>query len=108
MVRQAVQNILPEIVERLVEALSPQMIYLFGSQASGEARPDSDIDLLVVVAASDRPGHVSDREAYHALWGVRWPVEVLVWTREEFERGLNVRTSLSSTVKRTGLVLYAA
>ena len=40
---------LAEVVRRLVEAYQPERIYLFGSVASGDAGPDSDYDLLVVV-----------------------------------------------------------
>src|SRR5690242_13778910 len=40
---------LAEAVHRLVEAYQPERIYLFGSVARGDAGPDSDYDLLVVV-----------------------------------------------------------
>jgi predicted nucleotidyltransferase len=40
---------LAEIVRRVVEAYRPERIYLFGSVARGDAGPDSDDDLLVVV-----------------------------------------------------------
>src|SRR5438552_17249869 len=43
------------IVERLVEALRPERIYAFGSHARGDATPDSDVDLAVIVARSDGP-----------------------------------------------------
>ncbi|MEW6547372.1 MAG: nucleotidyltransferase domain-containing protein [Bacillota bacterium] len=39
----------PEIVERLVAGFQPLQILLFGSQARGDASPDSDVDLLVVL-----------------------------------------------------------
>jgi predicted nucleotidyltransferase len=42
------ERILAEIVERLVSALAPRRIILFGSRASETARPDSDFDLLIV------------------------------------------------------------
>src|SRR5665647_317128 len=40
---------LPEAIARLVKGFDPQRIIVFGSYARGEARPDSDLDLLVVV-----------------------------------------------------------
>jgi predicted nucleotidyltransferase len=46
---------LAEIVRRLVEAYHPERIYLFGSHARGEAGPDSDYDLMVVVSEKAPP-----------------------------------------------------
>ena len=39
---------LEEAVSRLVDALHPRAIILFGSRARGEHRPESDYDLLVI------------------------------------------------------------
>jgi predicted nucleotidyltransferase len=47
--------LLAEIVRRLVEAYQPERIYLFGSKARGDAGPDSDYDLMVVVPDSAPP-----------------------------------------------------
>lgn len=45
-------RILEEMVRRLVAAFAPDHIYLYGSRARGEAGPDSDYDLMLVVSAS--------------------------------------------------------
>lgn len=105
-ISQETKHFLPAIVRRLVDTLSPERVYLFGSQARGDSRKNSDIDIIVVVPHSDQPGYIRDRAAYHALWDVKAPVEVLVWTREEFDSGLRIPTSLSATVQRTGRLLY--
>ena len=42
-------SVLAEIARRLVEAYRPERIYLFGSVARGEAGPDSDYDIMVIV-----------------------------------------------------------
>ena len=47
--RPSAAESLPTIVDRLVRQLSLVRIILFGSRARGDARPDSDIDLLVVL-----------------------------------------------------------
>jgi len=39
-----------EIVRRLVGFYRPERVYLFGSVARGDAGPDSDYDIMVVVA----------------------------------------------------------
>ncbi len=102
------QALVDEVVRRLVVALEPDLVYLFGSRARGEGGPDSDLDVLVVVAESDLPGHVRDRLALRALRGLSTPVDAIVLTREEFERKVGVVSSLPATVMREGKLLYAA
>lgn len=94
--------------QRLVEVFQPDRIYVFGSQARGTARPDSDIDLLVIVPESDQPGYRRDQAAYRALGLYSAPLEVIVMTRAEFEERLPAAASLPATVVREGRLLYAA
>ena len=47
------EEVLPEIVRRLVDEFNPEEIILFGSRAWGRPKPDSDYDLLVVVTTSE-------------------------------------------------------
>jgi len=95
-------------VHRLVEVFQPDRIYVFGSQARGTARPDSDIDLLVIVPSSDQPGYRRDQDAYRVLGWHNLPLEILVMTRMEFEERLPAAASLPATVVREGRLLYAA
>ncbi|MCS6951165.1 MAG: nucleotidyltransferase domain-containing protein, partial [bacterium] len=46
--KEEIAEMLDDIVKKLVESYAPQKIILFGSYASGRAREDSDIDLLIV------------------------------------------------------------
>ena len=62
---------------------------------------------MVVIPVSDRPSYERAQEAYRALWGVRLPTEVLVWTRPEFDRQAGVVASLPATILREGRLLYA-
>ena len=96
------------IIERLVAALAPERIYVFGSQARGEATDGSDIDLLMVVPAADRPAHRLAQQAYHAAAPHSLALDVLVMPHEEFVRRSRAVASLPATVLREGKVLYAA
>lgn len=98
---------LAEIVRRLVAAFQPERIYLFGSKARGEAGPDSDYDLLLVVADEAPPERKRSRLAYQALRGTRTAADVLVWSRGDFDRRLHLAASLPATVQREGRLLYA-
>ena len=99
-------EILDEVVDRLVNGLHPERIYLFGSQARGQAGAGSDLDLLVVVPESDLPRHKREARSYDLLWGMTQPMDVIVLTREEFDRTSRVKTSLASTARSEGKVVY--
>jgi predicted nucleotidyltransferase len=99
---------LAEIVRRLVEAYEPERIYLFGSHARGEAGPDSDFDLLVVVPDDASPQRRRSRLAYEALRGTGVAVDVIVWTHEYFSRRQVVSASLPAVIAREGRLLHVA
>lgn len=99
---------LAEIVGRLREAYRPISIYLFGSKARGDAGPDSDYDLLVVVPDDAPLARQSSRLAYQVLWGTGTAADVLVWPRRRFESRMHMKASLPATVAREGKLLHAA
>ena len=70
--------VLVEVVHRLVQAYRPERIYLFGSVARGDAGPDSDYDILVVVPDDAPPELRRSRTAYEVLWGTGVAADVLV------------------------------
>jgi uncharacterized protein len=58
-----------EMVRQIADAYHPLRIYLFGSKARGDAGPDSDYDLLVVVIDDAPPELRKSKLAYEKLWG---------------------------------------
>ena len=106
---EALQDpVLTEIVSNLVEAYEPLKIYLFGSMARGEAGPDSDYDLMVIVPDDAPPERRRSRLAYERLWDTGRAADVLVWTEEAFVSRSHLKASLPGTIMREGRVLYAA
>ncbi len=99
-------GLLEKAVKRIVEALHPELIYLYGSHAYGQPDQDSDVDLFVVVHDSTLPPHKRAIEAYRALRGLFFPVEVKVMTRAEFERRAEWLSSIERVVRERGKVLY--
>jgi len=100
--------LLNEIVRRLVAALQPETIYLYGSHAYGQSHGDSDVDLLVVLREATRSGHAGAVEAYRALRGLCVPVEVQVVTRSEFEHRAQWLSSVERIAREKGRILYAS
>lgn len=99
---------LAEIVHRLRDVLAPAVIYFFGSYLYGTPNRHSDIDLLVVVEDSPLSEYERAAQAYRALSGIRAPIDVLVYTRREFEERAALRVSLEKTVRKKGKIVYAA
>jgi len=99
-------EILEEITRRIVESVQPVKIVLFGSHAWGQPNADSDLDLFVVVRSSDQPAYRQARGIYRSLRGIGVPVEVVVQSDEEVERGRKVVTSLARKVMEEGRVLH--
>jgi predicted nucleotidyltransferase len=101
-------QVLAEAVRRLVEAYQPERVYLFGSVARGDAGPDSDYDLLVVVPDDASPERRRSRLAYEVLRGTGTAADVLVCTNSYFEDRRLLKASLPGTVLREGRLLHGA
>jgi predicted nucleotidyltransferase len=99
--------VLSEIVRRLSEVYHPLRIYLFGSAARGDAGPDSDYDIMVVVP-DDTPADLKrSRRGYRAIRDLGVPRDILVSTARDFQTQLHLKASFPSTVVREGILLYA-
>ena len=100
------EEILQEIVRRIVAAVQPEKIILFGSAARGEMGPDSDLDFLIITACDHRRN--TARKIRRRLIGIGFPIDIIVAKPEDIERyrdeiGLIYRLAL-----KEGKVLYAA
>jgi type III restriction enzyme len=82
-------------------------IILFGSRARGEARPDSDFDLLVVVRDTPRTEVRAFRQGlYEVLRGQGVVAEPWVMSDEEFEETKTIIGGLAYPAWKEGVVLY--
>ena len=99
------EKVLGEIVRKLVEAVDPDRIILFGSRARGDARPDSDVDLLIV-RDSDEPTHRRAIPAYRALTGLGVPKDIIWRTPAEVEDWSGVPNYVTTRALREGKILY--
>jgi predicted nucleotidyltransferase len=101
------QEVIEEMTRRLVEYYRPVRIYLFGSEARGEAGRDSDLDFLVVVPDEAPEEILRSGDIYSRLSGLGMPKDVIPWRQSDFDsRAAHVRASLPATVLREGRLLY--
>jgi predicted nucleotidyltransferase len=105
MTKARTEEIIREMVERIVEGFHPEMLVLFGSHARGSANPDSDVDLLVVmpVTGSRRDLTIKIRKA---LAGMGLAKDVVVATPEELHRHRNLVGTTIYPAMHQGKVVY--
>ncbi|MDP2759351.1 MAG: nucleotidyltransferase domain-containing protein [Sideroxyarcus sp.] len=102
--------LLRQMVETIVNEVAPETIILFGSRARGDARADSDVDLLVVETEPFSPQRSRRKEAarlYMALRGLAVSKDILLYSREEFEHFKNSPNHVVGRAHREGRVLHA-
>jgi predicted nucleotidyltransferase len=102
----SVDRAIQAMVRRIVRQFRPERVILFGSHARGDAGPDSDVDLLVVmpVQGSRREKQIEIRVALHDI-----PVakDVIVTSPEDFAWRKETVGTIEYPAVREGKVLYA-
>jgi predicted nucleotidyltransferase len=101
----AVEPIIARMVQRIVRKFQPEQVILFGSHARGEAGPDSDVDLLVVMdfEGSAREKRLEIRLALHHLLV---PLDIIVTKPRDYAWRKEVIGTIEWPAAREGKVLY--
>jgi uncharacterized protein len=102
----SIAELLPQITDRLVQLFDPETVLLFGSHAWGTPHADSDLDLLVIVSASDLSSSKRSTLAYRHLRDIPYPLDILVKTRQEIAKFSQVVSSLEYEILSKGKYLY--
>ena len=92
-----------DITKQILQNYSPLHIYLFGSQAKKTARPNSDIDLCVVMEAENKRRILADM--YLSIESEK-PVDILLYTPSEWRACVEDKTSFAYKINREGVKLY--
>lgn len=94
-------EVLGEIVQRIVCAGDPQQIVLFGSRARQDSVEGSDIDILVI-EESDEPRFKRSPRYYRATCGTYPARDIVVWTPSEIRAWETVPNHFVTTALREG------
>lgn len=100
------EDLLNEIVSRVVPAIHPLKIILFGSWAYGKPEKDSDLDILVIVdhlATTRREMRVKIRGILRSLLLSK---DIVVASSKDIEEWKNVPQAFISTILKKGRVIY--
>ncbi|OPY16513.1 MAG: Nucleotidyltransferase domain protein [Syntrophus sp. PtaB.Bin138] len=103
------ESMLEEITTIIVHEMNPEKIVLFGSRARGTAKPESDVDLLIV-EKPDAPSKLSRRQKMARLWKVLAPFpvsqDILIYSSAEIEKWESSKNHIISRALREGKILY--
>ena len=96
----------PELLDPVVAYFKPRRVILFGSMARGDAGPDSDIDLLVVLDNDAPPEKLTYRAGMDARRPYTAPADVIACKEDTFRRFSRIVGTLPYVARTEGIVVY--
>ena len=105
-IESTIEQRIEEMTRRIVERFQPERVILFGSHGRGEAEPDSDVDILVVMPL-DKPKREQAMEISLAVQDFDLAKDILVTTPEDYAWRKEVTGTIEYPTAHEGKVLYA-
>ena len=101
---------LDRVVHAIVAAVKPEAVYLFGSRARGDAKPDSDFDLALIVldGSSRRRTAMKSYECLATVRGRTVGVDVVVLTPQILAAERDLVGSIARSIVREGVPVYGS
>jgi uncharacterized protein len=99
--------VLDEAVRRILSVVQPHRIILFGSAVHGTMKPDSDLDLLIVMS-NDVHRRNTAVEIYRVLRGIGLPKDVIVVTENDVKAHRHNPSLVLKPALDEGKELYVA
>jgi len=100
------QKAIDQVVAQIVEKFKPQKIILFGSYARGNPRPESDVDLLVVMDTPLR--EVKQSLEIHQHLNVMFGLDLVVYTPKHLKERDDMGDWFVRDILKEGKILYEA
>lgn len=93
------------LVARLIRTLQPELVVLFGSYACGKVTPESDVDLLIVVASELAAEELARRRA-QLVSGILPRIDLVPATLDELSSARGERAAFLRGVLQQGVILH--
>jgi predicted nucleotidyltransferase len=93
------------IIDKIIQKFNPLKIVLFGSYVNNSQNRDSDLDLLVIMN-STLPKYKRSSNIKLFLSPYPIPLDILVFTPNEYQKYSQVKNHIVYQIKKTGKVLY--
>lgn len=96
-----------QLAKTIVQKYKPEKIILFGSVARGDARRDSDIDLLIIKSSNKKKAY-RIKEVFELLRnsGRNYPLDPIVYTPKEIKKRLSLGDYFVKRILMEGETLY--
>jgi len=96
----------PELLDPVAAYFKPRRVILFGSAARGEAGPDSDIDLLIIVDEDTPPENLTLKAGYESRQSHDTPTDIFPCREQTYRRGCQIAGTLPYAARTEGIVVY--
>ncbi len=98
------QEAIDEVVRQIAEKFRPQKIIIFGSYARGNPRPESDVDILVVMATELKESQQSLLIRHHL--NLFFGLDLILYTPKHLEERIAMGDYFVQDVLKEGKVVY--
>lgn len=105
---QISQDVIDFFVDGITRVGEPVAVVAYGSRARGEAREDSDYDILGLSTLEGNELKDYSLAADGELWGLDRDLDFLVLNVDEFRAGLRAGNRFACDVDRDGVILYGS
>ena len=100
------KDIIDIIIQKIIGAVNPEKIILFGSYAKGNYNSKSDLDIAVIVKDSKEPQYRRAVPIRLALSHIIFPKDIVVFTEQEIIDWQDVPQAFITTILKTGKIIY--
>src|SRR3989339_486433 len=97
--------VLDQIIDKILQVTTPDKIILFGSQARGDAKNDSDYDILII-KDNIEDQRTTLRKLYRQMIGIEVGVDIILKTSKDVEKSNQMFISATKEALNEGIIIY--